>query len=235
MQNKKTFIVALVAILIIAIGGYAFPRIPEVAGKFGTILDTFTGDYFNVVTANGGGAYQINGVSIINTSTTTLGSQNVPYYYTLGNVKYADVEQTFTSATNTPVIIRNPFGAATSTFGWNGIQVQITQGGPQIEFDIATTTVTTNATTTAVLVKDILVANNGNYDGTFYPNTATSTATGSNAPVAVGTLPGFSNTPNHFGESTWFLKPSEAIMLKIASTSVSGSLTGTVSVTFKKP
>lgn len=166
----------------------------------------------------------------VTTGTTTFGAQNAPAAFVIGGADYAEVEQTFTTATNTPIIIRPPFGtSATSTFGWSGIQVQITDySHPAMEFDIATTSLSNFATTTQVLVKDVSVGLNSTYDGTFYPIQATTTATGSGmSGVIIGN--------DAKGATTWFLRPSEGIMLKIASTSVAQSYTGTVSITFKKP
>lgn len=152
-------------------------------------------------------------------------------FYTFGGVEYATVELPFIAATNTPVFIPNPFPLATSTFGYDGIQVQVT-GNTQgdFTFDIATTTVSGAATTSNVLAKGIVVSSASTYDGSFYPNTATSS-------IVAGVLPGVSATIGNLGATNWFLRgnTTEGVMLRIASTTVSQSFTGTMSVTFKKP
>lgn len=234
MSKKITTIVATLA-LIVAIG------VAISVQKISSKIDTLTRVSQQSEAVGAAGTRFPHGVSvgslssptaneliIGNTGTTTVATQGVPTYYTLGGVDYAEVQQTFTSATNTPIIIRSPFASATTTFGFNGIQVQITTGGPAIEFDIATTSLSNFATTTSVLVKDIAVTTGATYDGTFYPM-------GTTTPIMGGALPGVNNGTNHQGETYWFLRPSEGLMLKIASSSVAGSVTGTVSATFKKP
>lgn len=68
MSNNQLTI-GLVVVAIVAITALFFPQVPS---KFGQILDTFTGDYFNVTTANGGGAFRINGSTVLSSSVFTL-------------------------------------------------------------------------------------------------------------------------------------------------------------------
>ncbi len=165
----------------------------------------------------------------ITSGTTTQGTAGTPVYYTLGGNDYADVEQSFTTATNTPVIIRNPFGSATTSIS-SPIMVQLTSGASTgFTFDVATTSTSNFATTSSVLVKAISVASGATYDGYFNAHASTTPIIAGG--ISVGILPESDLT----GNSTWYLRPGEGIMLKIASTTVTNSFTGTLSVTFKKP
>lgn len=181
-----------------------------------------------------GGITHLSGLEVgedgfTSTATSTLGAQGAPAYFTAGGVEYAYVQMPFTTATNTPIIIPNPFGTATSTIE-SGILTQITTGvpGAAMTFDIATTSLGSYATTTSVLAKNITVAAGAQYTGEFIRPTGTTTP---GIDVPTGVLPGKLGS----GESLWFLRPSELLMLKIASTTVSNSWTGTLSVLFRKP
>lgn len=246
-KTEKYLGIGVLIAIVIAIGAYvhqstapAVPAASPVAEELGA-----TGTRFPNGIAMGRGVSIANvGGITVGTASSTYGSQGTPTYYTYAGRDYAVVQQAFsTTATNTPIFIGNPFGSATSSFGADGIQVQITGGTliGDLFFDIATSSAaSTNATTSSVLVKAINIPATASpgpqYDATFFPNTATSTA--STAGVPAGVLPGVSGAAGNYGASNWFLRgstPSEGVMLRIASTSVAQLLTGSVSVIFVKP
>lgn len=247
MNSKKWTIAALVVVAVIGIfltGRYTAPKAEFQAGT--TPGGNYIENYVPAILYNGGiasalpiqttsdltvgGVLNLTGSFTSTSGTTTTGTSGVPDCAIKGGYDVCVVQQSFTAATNTPIIIRSPFGSsATTTF--NPILVQITTGGPAITFDLATTSLSNFATTSLVLAKNISVGNSNTYTGLFAPLTATSTAAGVIQVTTAGVLPG--NTA--LGESTWFLRPGEGLMLKIASTSVSGSVTGTVTVEMSKP
>lgn len=239
-KTEKLLGAGILIAILIAIGAYSYPQVQTVVEntnkKFGQILDTFTGDYFNVVTANGGGAFQINGTNVMNNSTTTLGSSGVPYYYSRGGKSCADTSITLSSGTSTAAYLINPFPTATSTFPT--LSLDVSSSSRAYVIDIATTSKNSSAsaTTSAVLVKALSVPVNqtgANVTYFWYPNSATTTVSNASYGVPTGVLPGnFTN-----GASTNFLRPAEGIAVIIATSSMdtTAGIVGTLTETVCKP
>ncbi len=226
-MNNKTFygIVAAILVVVGIVIGYTIYGTAKLAsGRGGT---------------SNADDISVNTLSVL--ATTTVASQGVPAPFNYGGQLCAIVKQSFTTATNTPAILLNPFGttlgtAATTSFSNVNVAISSVGNTGGVTFDIATTsgagTASTNATTSAVLAKAIVVAAGNQYYGVFNPPAATSTPwANQNGPVG-GVLPG----NDTFGQSTWLLFPTTtpAVMLKIASTTVVGSITGTMSTMFCK-
>lgn len=98
--------VGLVVVALVAITALFFPQAPS---RLGQILDTFTGDYFNVVTANGGGAFQINGTSVISPTvlrtTTAGGTLTVVTSNSATSTASLGCVQTVATSTATPIAL----------------------------------------------------------------------------------------------------------------------------------
>lgn len=142
-------------------------------------------------------------LSASGTGTSTITSK----YYTIGNIEYASVQNSFQSATTSLCYIENPFGNATTTF--SQFISQITAGtSTEATMSLATSTSRYATSTNNHLVLDRVVASGAQDFMTF----ARMTPDGN------------------------ILGPNENILLKTAGAGLGGyTYTGTCSALFMKP
>lgn len=142
-------------------------------------------------------------MSLTGTGTSTITSK----YYTVGNIEYASVQNSFQSATTSLCYIANPFGNATTTF--SQYISQITVGtSTALTMSLATSTSQYATTTANHLVLDRAVAS------------------GAQDFMAFSRMTPDGNV----------LGPNEILLLKAAGAGVGGyTYTGTCSALFMKP
>ena len=158
------------------------------------------------------------------TGTTTMGTAGLPAYETRGGVDYADIQVTITATSSG--IIRNPFGAASTTI--SGLMFANTSlYGGAYSFDIATSTSQYATSSPYALIKARTV-NIGSLEViSWAPGDATTTS------AQFNTFGIHSS-----GSSNFVLAPNEILIFKVATATpnvpFTSGPTGTFSGSFRK-
>ena len=220
--NKWAGVLALVAI-VIAIGGYAYPKIQTIVqDNLGATGTRFPNGISADSTSPSVGQIRGTTLTITGASTLTATTTVTSDYWSVGGIDYASVQQSFTAATTTMCSIENPFGAATTTI--LSYIAQITVGtSTAANIDVATST-TAFATSTPALIFNHVIASGAQDTIVWLPGIATSTITLDK--VLSGRADGTSN---------FTLGPSEFLNIKTGVGLAGYTWTGTCSVTVMKP
>ncbi len=154
--------------------------------------------------------------AVTQNATSTIASQGVPAYQTLGGIDFAFVENDLTATSSIPGIIANPFGSTAATSSLVSCGMVVTSNGIAVaqSFDVSTTTGTGGYGSSTPAIISGFAAGAAQF---FMPcgfNSATTTSsTASNQYVPVGLLPGRTQS----GASNYIIQGGEFLTGRIAS------------------
>lgn len=146
------------------------------------------------------------------TITSFNGTTTGPIYYTLGQTKYAEVENPMTASTSVFCSIVNPFGAATSSIDNLGDDIIRGYVGGSVAYTISTSTTAVGSSTRAIVGEQTVAA--GAKNTTYWKPFLVSTTTPNS--VAQGNLL-FGSEAAFIGRTPFILGPNETVNWRIAT------------------